>query len=80
MKKVYVDIGYSEPTVIYEIKLKKIAEIKNVTVEQIANKLDELETTNVVIEASSPHVIDKLRTKFLVQRLRKWKREKNADN
>lgn len=57
----YIDLGYHDPTVVYEIQLVKIAEIPAGTpLIDIVFKLDRLGIKNVVADAR-PEQIDWLR-------------------
>ena len=61
--------GFSEDTVIYELRLVQRARLPQATIQDIEDKLDQLHVTNLVIDAGYPNIIDRLRLKFLIKKL-----------
>ena len=68
-KMYYVEPGFVEPTVIYEIQLVKIHELHGATVNDVNEELDKLGATKVVIDNANPHFIDRIKTRRFVHKL-----------
>lgn len=56
----YIDVGYVEDTVIYELVPTEVSRIELATIAEIKNKLSELNIQNVLIGSQHPQVADSL--------------------
>lgn len=49
-----VQIGYYNPTVIYEVKLKKVKSLKGYTLDEIKDELNDLGAEHIMIDSGHP--------------------------
>lgn len=70
MSKLYLyEPGFVEDSVIYEIKLKEVARLKQATLQEVGDKMDELGVQKVVIDAVHPTVIERIKLRRHVKQL-----------
>lgn len=70
MSKLFLyEPGFVEDSVIYEITLKEVARLKQATIDEVNNKMDELGVRQVVIDAANPTVIERIKLKRHVKQL-----------
>lgn len=70
MSKLYfVEPGFSEPTRIYKVKLALIEELDGATMDDVAERLDELGVKQLIIDNAYPHLIDRIKARFVVKKL-----------
>lgn len=63
----YIDLGIVEPTIVYEIELKKIAVIPAMTsLAEITDKLKMNGITNVLVDPAQPQALDMMRERGLI--------------
>jgi len=53
-----IDLGYVEPTVVYELKPVKLAELKNASIAEIISKLQTNGIDNLLIDSGQPREIE----------------------
>ena len=80
-KVILVRPGFSEPTYLYEVKLVLVEILNGATMGDVAERLDEMGVTRVIIDNSYPNVIDYIKAKFYVNQIlrRKLKESKNVE-
>ena len=57
----YLDVGFSEDTVVYELVPKEVGRLSGATTQDIAEFLREKEIRTIVIDSAQPHIIYALR-------------------
>ena len=65
----YLDVGYTEDTVLYEMIPKEVYRARHLTVEQIDEELDRLRVSRLVVDAGEPHIIDRLKARYIIHKL-----------
>lgn len=67
VKRLYaLEIGYYNPTIIYEVKLKKIKSLNHYTLDKIKDELDDLGADHIMIDKGYPKEI-KFFKKWFIQ-------------
>lgn len=61
--------GFMEDSVIYEIKLKEVARLKQATLEDVNKKMDKLGVRQVVINVAQPGIIERIKLRRHVKQL-----------
>jgi hypothetical protein len=61
MKLHLLEVGYSEPTVIYELVPQKVAVLHGASMDEITSIIDGLKIKNVIVDEIYPKEIDMLK-------------------
>lgn len=70
MSKMFLyEPNFVEDSVIYEITLKEVARLKEPTIEEVNDKMDELKVRQLVIDAGHPSIIERIKLKRHVKQL-----------
>ena len=72
MNKLYfLDVGFVEDTIIYELVPKKVATLKNATADDIARYLRDKNIRTLVIDSAQPNIIDSMKQRRAVKKILK---------
>ncbi len=70
MRKLYLyKPGFLEDSIIYELVPKEVARLKQATIEQVGDRMDELGIHQVVVDVAFPTVIDRIKLRRHVKKL-----------
>jgi hypothetical protein len=64
-KLYFLDMGFNEPSKLYELVPKEVASFDGKNLHELAGHLNDLKVTNVLVDAP-PHVVDTIKLDFNV--------------
>lgn len=70
--------GFSEDSVLYEVKLKEVERMPRATADEIVDRLEKRGAKRLIIDAGYPSMIERLKLHFVINKImrlvwgRKW--------